>query len=103
MESSKEGGAEEDYMDGGSLCKFHELEEVYEKHISLKQMVDLDGHLLAQEVDLDEGTIVQEDPFERDPDAEDYEGYTGNAGASATHWYRDTVSRNIRLGPKPIF
>ncbi|KAK5120551.1 hypothetical protein LTR85_006207 [Meristemomyces frigidus] len=27
----------------------------------------------------------------RDPDDEDFEGFTGNAGASATHWYRDTV------------
>ena len=38
---------------------------------------------------------MHEDPFgdERNPDEEDYTSYTGNAGASTTHWYRNTVSQ----------
>lgn len=59
-------------------------------------MVDLDGHVLGQEITIQEDDIVQEDPFERGPDDEDYEGYTGNVGASAPHWYRDTVSVSER-------
>lgn len=33
--------------------------------------------------------IVQDNPFEAEPpDEEDYQGFTGNEGANATHWYR---------------
>ena len=95
MEYSKEGDAEDNYYSRRNYNRrrqFHEIEEVYEENLALKRMVDLDGHLLAEEVDIKEGDIVQENPFERDPDDEDYEGYTGNEGSSATHWFRDTVS-----------
>lgn len=65
-------------------------------------MVDLDGHVLGQGITIQEDDDGQEDPFERDPDDEDYEGYTGNAGASATHWYRDTVSeRHLKVKGRP--
>lgn len=70
------------------------IDYVHEKHGSLKRMVDLEDHLLAQELPLNEKAIIQDDPFERDPDREDYEKYTGNAGPSANQWYRDTVSES---------
>ena len=69
----------------------HALEEVLEESIQLKRMIDLDGSLIARDISIQEEDIVQEDPFSRDPDKEDYEGYTGNAGASATDFYHDIV------------
>ena len=77
--------------DYGSSGGCHIIEECLEEKISLKRLVDVEGHLLAQDIALDEDAIIQEDPFDREPDKEDYEGYTGNAGASATQWYHDTV------------
>lgn len=49
-------------------------------------------------MDVDENRIVQPDLYEsdREPDDEDFEGYTGNEGASATHWYRDAVSKHLQ-------
>ena len=92
MEYSKSGAAEEDYS-----STFHELEDIFEENMMFRRMVDLDGHLLAQDIQIDESNVVQGEPFERDPDNEDYEGYTGNVGASATHWFRDTASRKTCL------
>lgn len=41
---------------------------------------------------MDEDAILYRDHFdENSPDREEHEGYTGNAGATATYWYRDTV------------
>ncbi|KAL8834797.1 MAG: hypothetical protein Q9170_003593 [Blastenia crenularia] len=97
MEYSEYGGAEEDgyrcYRSGGVKSrKCHALEDVVVKRILLKQMVDLNGRVLGQDIKVNDDSIVQNEPFARDPDEEDYEGWTGNEGASATHWYRDTVS-----------
>ena len=86
----EDGGYDPDY---GSSGGYHVVEECLEESISLKRLVDLEGHLLAHDIALDEDAIIQEDPFDREPDKEDYEGYTGNAGASATQWYHDTVCK----------
>lgn len=61
----------------------HTLDEIAEQSTQLKRMIDMDGSVLAKEISIDEEDIVQEDPFERDPDTEDFEGYTGNEVASA--------------------
>ena len=66
------------------------------KSIELKRMIDLDGSLIARDISIEEDDIVQEEPFARDPDEEDFEDYTGNAGASATHFYHDTV-RGVQI------
>ncbi|KAG7004618.1 hypothetical protein G7Y79_00024g055680 [Physcia stellaris] len=96
MEHTKYGSVENNFYDDDSdedhSAHHHTLEDVIEEELSLKRVVDLHGHLLARNVAINEEDIVEEDPFDgRDPDHEDYEGYTGNAGASATHWYHDTV------------
>jgi hypothetical protein len=71
---------------------FHTIEEEFERVLKLTRVVDLEGNEVGRDFNIEEENIVQEQPFEdRDPDQEDYQGYTGNAGASATHWYRDTV------------
>lgn len=48
------------------------------------------GQQLASGVPINPKNIVQDNPFERAPDREDYEGFTGNEGASATHFYRNS-------------
>ena len=84
---------EEDEEDNRRSGATYALDEVLQQSIELKRMIDLDGFLLARDISIEEENIVQEEPFSRDPDKEDYEGYTGNEGASATHFYHDTVRR----------
>ncbi len=83
---------EEDEEEIGNSGANHTLEEVLQESIQLKRMIDLDGSLIARDISIEVEDIVQEEPFARDPDKEDFEDYTGNAGASATHFYHDTVS-----------
>ena len=48
---------------------------------------------VARDIELNISDFLYTDAFDRDPDDEEYEGYTGNEGASATHIYRETVSQ----------
>ena len=96
MERTVVGSCEEEYSGYGRWERFrtqkmHTLEEIVEESTELKRMIDLNGSVLAKELPIDEANIVQEGLFDRDPDKEDFEGYTGNEGASATHFYHDTV------------
>ena len=68
----------------------HSLEEVLETSLNLRTLFRATGEQLATKISLKEHNIVQEDPFDRTPDDENYEGYTGNAGACATHYYRNS-------------
>ena len=80
-------GSRYNYSSGGQI---HDLEEVFETTLELKSVFESSGKRLAKSVPIEESDIVQDDPFDRDPDDEDYEGYTGNEGASSTHFYRDS-------------
>lgn len=82
---------EEDDDDNGP----HLIEEVLDTSLEIKRLVDLDGNLLGRGMDVDEEDFIQDDLFARDPDHEDYEGYMGNWGPDATHFYYDSVSRDI--------
>ena len=84
------GGAEEFSRFGDP----HEIFDVCESTLELKRMVDLDGKVVETDVPVDEEDFVQDMPFDREPDEEDYQGYTGNEGAETTHWYRSTVRRS---------
>ena len=84
------GGCDEDYGYGSD--GYHEIIDVCDTSLRLKRIVDMNGELVVENIDIDEEAILTEDPFEdKTPDEEDYSGYTGNEGVSATHWYRDTV------------
>ncbi|KAL8936703.1 MAG: hypothetical protein Q9211_004054 [Gyalolechia sp. 1 TL-2023] len=89
-----DGDDEEDCNDGGSSCSelgdYHELQEVFDTSITLRTFYRTNGQQLASGIPINAEDIVQDDPFDRAPDKEDYEGYTGNAGASATHFYRNS-------------
>ena len=72
---------------------YHKIIEVTDDSLSLTRLVDLNGRLLAEDVPIDEEQIVQGANYgKREPDDEEYSGWTGNEGTSATHWYRDAVS-----------
>jgi hypothetical protein len=77
-----------------------DIDEVFDSHTILKKVVKLDGSKVARNVDIDETDMVQEVAFEElDPDDENYQGHTGNAGAEKTLWYRKAVSWAFHLRP----
>ena len=89
-ESSASDGDGESSLSDSGLNDYHELEELYDTSLTLRTFYRANGQLLAKGIPVKEVDIVQDDPFDRAPDSEDYEGYTGNAGASATHTYRSS-------------
>ena len=97
------------YSDG-SDGSYHRIWDVCDESITLTRMVDAEGHEVFKDIPIEERDIVQVRPFKRKPNKSEYEGYTGNEGASATHWYKDTVRvmrldsltiAHIRLGYRP--
>lgn len=74
-----------------SLGDCHKIIDVIDSSLKLTRVVDEDGRVVADEVDLDMADIAQGNIFSRAPDDEDYSGYTGNEGVSTTHFYRDSV------------
>ncbi|KAK2754489.1 hypothetical protein FQN54_006890 [Arachnomyces sp. PD_36] len=89
------GESEEDYGFGhyssGSKIQ-HPISYETDSSIDLTTVVDCDGHVVADNVSVTESFFIEDDPFGDEPDEEEYEGFTGNAGASATHIYRKTVA-----------
>lgn len=78
-----------DYDDDES--NYHSLEEVFETKYAVKTLVDLEGHVVTQGLHLNEDDILQENCFENLEAEEEYEGFMGNSGPTATHWYRVTA------------
>lgn len=78
------------YSDG-SGGSYHRIWDVCDESITLTRVVDAEGHEVFKDIHIDANDIVQVRPFKRKPNKSEYEGYTGNEGASATHWYKDTV------------
>ena len=79
-----------------STSRYHSIIDVCADSLSLKRVVDLDGVTVAEDLSIAEADFIEDSPFEdRDPDDEDYSGFTGNEGVSATHWYQDSVSSRI--------
>lgn len=83
------------YSDG-SGGSYHRIWDVCDESITLTRVVDAEGHEVFKDIPIEENDIVQVRPFKRKPNKSEYEGYTGNERASATHWYKDTV-RSMRL------
>jgi hypothetical protein len=51
--------------------------------------------------DLKDALQVEDDFFPEDPDHEEYEGYMGNSGPEATHWYKTFVGLHHRSSTIP--
>jgi hypothetical protein len=83
-----------DYYGGGGYASndTHRIVDLVESSLELSHVVDSTGAMVGKDLPLPENMIIQEGAFDRDPDDEDFEGFTGNEGASATHFYRETVS-----------
>lgn len=99
-EDEDEDEDEDDAGPGRRSSSYHMMEEVVDSSISIKKLVDLKGQELRHSVDLDYDLLTDNlindcvDPFEgTECEETDYEGYMGNSGPSATHWYRMTVSK----------
>lgn len=76
----------------GAYGSHHEICDLIDKSLKLPKIFSLEGNLVMSKVTFEEIDIIQSDIFEdRDPDDEDFSGYTGNEGASTTHWYHNTV------------
>lgn len=99
------GPAEEDSYSryGGNRSGGHHIiEDIIEDTLSLIRVIDTDGKIITIGLTIVEENIVQPEPLDRDPDEEDYEGFTGNADAEATQWYRDSVTAEHNLHPPNI-
>ncbi|THW04320.1 hypothetical protein D6D26_02848 [Aureobasidium pullulans] len=94
-EDEDEDEDEEDSDGNSSQCSggsYHRIWDICSDSINLTHVVDAEGQEVFHiDIPIDEKDIVQTHPFKRKPNKSEYEGYTGNAGASATHWYKDTV------------
>jgi hypothetical protein len=68
----------------------HEMGEVYDESLTAEHFRDQHGNRLAfGRIPLNEEEIVSHSPLsEGEPDREEFEGYTGNAGMTLDRWYR---------------
>jgi len=67
----------------------YEIGEIYDYSLSANHWSDCKGKKVGLgEIRLDEDDIVSEAPLDYgDPDSEDFEGFTGNAGMTLERWY----------------
>ncbi|KAF2502794.1 hypothetical protein BU16DRAFT_612396 [Lophium mytilinum] len=86
------GDEEDEESEDGEDGQHHDLADILEDDYAIKSLMDLQGVQVMENIDFDATQIIQDDAFEDAyPDDEDYEGFTGNSGASARHWYRKTA------------
>ncbi|RFN45751.1 hypothetical protein FIE12Z_10007 [Fusarium flagelliforme] len=72
----------DDESDEGGYC----IDEVLESSLTVKFLQDLNGQVVPGKMFIKENHLLEPYTFDSlDPDKEDYEGHTGNAGAQATH------------------
>ncbi|TAQ83888.1 hypothetical protein B7494_g7785 [Chlorociboria aeruginascens] len=88
-----------DYGEESDGEDIHSFIEELESEYSLKRVVRLDGTTVDEDKDIREDSFIQQEPWKDwDPDdEEEYSGYTGNEGVTATHIYR-----RASLGIKPF-
>jgi hypothetical protein len=90
-EEEEDRDKEDDNSSQYSGDSYQRIWDICDDSITLTRVVDADGHEVFKDIPIEEEDIVQIRPFKRKPNKSEYEGYTGNKGASATHWYKDTV------------
>ena len=91
------GAVEEDWDSGYDRDSHHYISDLIESSLFLSHIIGPKGRIaFSKEVTINNAIFVQEDPFPDEPDHEDFTGFTGNEGATATHIYRLTV-KNLSL------
>lgn len=96
LKRTVQGGCDEGsyggYYGRGRKNGFHEIIDCFDSEIILETIVELDGTEVEKDLSFDEDFFIQADAFENEePDDEEYSGFTGNEGVSATHFYHRTV------------
>ncbi|KAK1994374.1 2OG-Fe(II) oxygenase superfamily protein [Colletotrichum falcatum] len=75
----------------------HEIDHVFDTKFTVEVLVDLSGRPITRNIPLDKYRCLQADSFfEGVSRKEEFEGFTGNSGATATHWYCVTAALIIR-------
>ncbi|KAF5659957.1 hypothetical protein FHETE_9239 [Fusarium heterosporum] len=77
-------GEYDDESDGS----YHHIAEVLQTTYRLKTVRDLEGNVVAGTMGIQEDDMLEPYIFDDMVGEEEYEGYMGNSGPSATHWYR---------------
>ena len=97
------GGCDDNGPFEKKRVRFHELIEEIDRETYLTRIVDLEGTEIDINLQIDDEILIQECPFDKvDPDDEEYSGYTGNEGVSATHFYRRTVRTPMKLSTRKL-
>ncbi|KAJ4250574.1 hypothetical protein NW762_011833 [Fusarium torreyae] len=78
---------DDDYYDEDNEG-YHELTGIFERSFTIKIVRDLIGRAVTNTLKLVEDDLLDRDVFEDIQAEEEYEGYMGNSGPTATHWYR---------------
>ncbi|KAK4463495.1 hypothetical protein QBC42DRAFT_337508 [Cladorrhinum samala] len=83
FESESEGDEEE-------AKRFHYIDFIFDSSLQVRRLVDLQGrHVLDSRLPLETNDLLDEQGFDgMDPDEESYQGFMGNSGPDATHFYR---------------
>lgn len=80
---------DEDEMDLDETTSEYDMGEIYDWSLSADHWTDREGKkVLLGEIQLKEDEIASDAPLqEAEPNREDFEGYTGNAGMTLERWY----------------
>ncbi|QKX60275.1 uncharacterized protein TRUGW13939_07418 [Talaromyces rugulosus] len=80
-----------DRLKGVDQSRFAELHITdVETTLNLVRVIDRVGATVVTDLPFPEDMLLPVGVLDRSPDDEDYEGYTGNEGASASHFYTET-------------
>ncbi|KNG87017.1 hypothetical protein ANOM_004695 [Aspergillus nomiae NRRL 13137] len=85
-------GYEDYYGDfyGRGRNGIHRIADLIETSLEMSHVVDSGGVIVGRNLSFPGLLLMQNGVFDRDPDKEDFQGFTGNEGASATHFYHET-------------
>ncbi|KAA8646830.1 2OG-Fe(II) oxygenase [Aspergillus tanneri] len=96
IEKENMGGVDDGYYDSyygrgryGS-DDIHSIVDLIESTLKLSRVVNTKGIVVGKNLPFPEKMLIQEDVFNRDPDKENFQGFTGNEGATATYFYQET-------------
>ncbi|THC89240.1 hypothetical protein EYZ11_011308 [Aspergillus tanneri] len=98
IEKENMGGVDDGYYDSyygrgryGS-DDIHSIVDLIESTLKLSRVVNTKGIVVGKNLPFPEKMLIQEDVFNRDPDKENFQGFTGNEGATATYFYQETIA-----------
>lgn len=86
------GGYGGSYNRGKTYDDFHTIMDDIDTTLKLVHVVDHLGFTVVKDLDFPEDMLLPADVLDRSPDDEGFQGFTGNEGASTSHFYRETVS-----------